>query len=69
MWADSPVHQKVISTFMKKTQWAVGKAFSPHILNNNIYSKNKQLKFHKIQKKAEKDSYLIISNHKAADIY
>lgn len=72
MWADSPVHQKVISTFMKKTQWAVGKAFSPYIIlkkKQHIYSKNKQLKFHKIQRKAEQGIYLIISNHKSPDIY
>lgn len=68
MWEDTPVHQKVISTFIKKTQWAVGKVFSSYI-HYHKYPKNKQLKCHKIQRKAEIGIYLIMSNHKAAEIY
>lgn len=47
LWADTPVYQMVITTFMRKAKWAVGKAFIPYIFFKYKYTKNNQLKCHK----------------------
>lgn len=47
VWADTPVHQIVIITFMRKVKWTVGKAFIPYIFFKYKYTKNKHLKCHK----------------------
>lgn len=54
---------------MKKTQQAVAKAVGPHIYVYHKYPTNKQLKCHKIQRKAKLGICLIISNHTKVDIY
>ena len=47
LWADTPVYQMVITTFMRNAKWAVGKAFIPYIFFKYKYTENNQLKCHK----------------------